>query len=113
MPKLQIQVDLAIMRWLRTSDWVTRHRLYNKMKGMRSHFHICRRLKNIMSPDELLEGKATSMQMPDDMAIPLHDKSMKQLTLRDFWRNVPARRKSSERRMQQLPLHHFCAHGLK
>ena len=104
MPRGQCQVDLAIVQWLRASDWVTRHRLYNKMKRMRTYFGVCRRLKKLMSPDELLEGAAMSMPLPDTLPIPLRNKTMRQLTLHHYWRKAPAKTKSSESgpRMQQL-----------
>ena len=105
--KKALKAKAAAKAWVRValaSDWVTRHRLYNRIADWR----VQKWVKQLMTPDELLHGE--SLAHPPLYVICLPDKVGRgnrgqQLTLHHFWRR--ATRKMHFKADVQMSLHAY------
>jgi hypothetical protein len=73
---------IRVYRLQITTDWVTRHQLWDDLKACNPH-HKMHRVAKLFSPDELLYGRSTGARAP--AVIPLPDiPRKKQTTLERF-----------------------------
>ena len=86
MPKYT-QWDVQLAAWLCQVDWQLRHSTYMRLKRQRPV--VAAKIRQQLSPDELLEGENTGITAMGAV-IPLFDaKRWKQLKLTDFFKKKP------------------------
>ena len=108
-----------LVAMLRRMNWVTRHEYWAKFKA-NTQLQDAGAVKHVyytMGPDELLDGRGEGFTMPPlmrfvMMPIPLPDKvrrGKRQLTLHDFWKVRPKKKKQrkSKDAWKQRTLFHY------
>ena len=83
----------AVARWLLSCDWQTRHAYMNIVRRMPGKTSLVRQIRELMSPDELIDGVDTGITCATPwIAIPMRNakpKRMRQSTLEEFFIKRP------------------------
>ena len=92
MPVGVIPAPMETVRWLLSLDWYTRHLAFQAMKQQWPRWRV-QRIRERMSPDQLLEGTFTSMWVPEWIVIPMANRSdrKRQTKITDFFNKRPRR----------------------
>ena len=103
MPVLSgLDTALALRRWLRQLDWVSRHEAWARLKTGERRWKLINQVKKIMTPDELIDGCNGPMDWPSYIKLPTRDKTRaRQLTLHHFFKKKPKVPKRSHQGQQR------------
>jgi len=113
-------MEMAARDGLLSLDWVTRHEIFNTwMTDVRKR-RLAHAIAEIMSPDTLLQGRASGFSLPELVHVVAKDKQKpygKQLTLDLFFKKRKQKHMPKERLqkplLKQLTIEHFFTRAIQ